>query len=96
MFLRMTLCSTVAPTGEVEVEGRGKFHGVDLLQHSLFPSAEDSLPHQPRSLEPITDTFHQNLPLRKTHSDLDTTSPSGVLDYQGKTTGQQSDQTLLH
>lgn len=79
-----TLCSTVSPAGEVEGGGGGKFHGVDLLQHSPFPSAEDPLPHQPRSLEPITDTFHQNLPLRKTHSDLETTSPAGVWDYQGK------------
>lgn len=71
-------CSIVSPAGEVEVGGAGKFHGVDLLQHSSIPSAEDSLPHQPRSLEPITDTFHQNLPLRKTHSDLDTTSSLGV------------------
>lgn len=71
-------CCSVSPAGEVEVGGGGKFHGVDLLQHSSFPSAEESLPHQPRSLEPITDTFLQNLPLRKTHSDLDTTSPSGM------------------
>ncbi|XP_038586706.1 NHS-like protein 2 isoform X2 [Micropterus salmoides] len=58
--------------------GGGKFHGVDLLQHSPSPSPSpgDPFPHQPRSLEPVTDTFHQNLPLRKTHSDLDTTLPA--------------------
>ncbi|XP_074555217.1 NHS-like protein 2 isoform X2 [Halichoeres trimaculatus] len=62
-------------TGET---GRGKFHGVDLLQHSPSPSPSpgDPFPHQPRSLEPVTDTFQQNLPLRKTHSDLDTTLPA--------------------
>ncbi|KAK1889876.1 Chromodomain Y-like protein, partial [Dissostichus eleginoides] len=60
-------------------EGRGgKFHGVDLLQHSPSPSPSpgDPYPLQPRSLEPVTDTFQQNLPLRKTLSDLDTTSPA--------------------
>ncbi|KAI4799214.1 hypothetical protein KUCAC02_017850, partial [Chaenocephalus aceratus] len=58
-------------------EGRGgKFHGVDLLQHSPSPSPGDPYPLQPRSLEPVTDTFQQNLPLRKTLSDLDTTSPA--------------------
>ncbi|XP_047192169.1 NHS-like protein 2 isoform X3 [Scophthalmus maximus] len=58
--------------------GGGKFHGVDLLQHSLSPSPSpgDPFPHQPHSLEPVTDTPHQNLPLRKTHSDLDTTLPA--------------------
>uniref|UniRef100_A0A3Q3LYE9 NHS-like 2 n=2 Tax=Mastacembelus armatus TaxID=205130 RepID=A0A3Q3LYE9_9TELE len=58
--------------------GGGKFHGVDLLQHSLSPSPSpgDPFPLQPRSLEPVSDTPHQNLPLRKTHSDLDTTSPA--------------------
>ncbi|XP_029311272.1 NHS-like protein 2 [Cottoperca gobio] len=64
---------------DVTGEGRGgKFHGVDLLQHSPSPSPSlgDPFPQQPRSLEPVTDTFHQNLPLRKTHSDLDTTSPA--------------------
>ncbi|XP_030286611.1 NHS-like protein 2 isoform X1 [Sparus aurata] len=69
-------------TGEGESGGGGgKFHGVDLLQHSPSPSPSpgDPFPHQPRSLEPVTDTFHQNLPLRKTHSDLDTTSPADNL-----------------
>ncbi|XP_041635612.1 NHS-like protein 2 isoform X2 [Cheilinus undulatus] len=62
-------------TGET---GGGKFHGVDLLQHSPSPSPSpgDPFPHQPRSLEPVTDTLQQNLPLRKTHSDLDTTLPA--------------------
>ncbi|XP_055358972.1 NHS-like protein 2 [Betta splendens] len=62
-------------TGEL---GGGKFHGVDLLQHSPSPtpSPGDPFPHQPRSLEPVTDTPHRNLPLRKTHSDLDTTLPA--------------------
>ncbi|KAM9836898.1 NHS-like protein 2 [Aulostomus maculatus] len=57
--------------------GGGKFHGVDLLQHSTSPSPSPGDPflHQPRSLEPVTDTPHQNLPLRKIHSDLDTTLP---------------------
>ncbi|XP_042256602.1 NHS-like protein 2 isoform X2 [Thunnus maccoyii] len=61
-----------------EVGGGGKFHGVDLLQHSPSPSPSpgEPYPHQPRSLEPITNTPHQNLPLRKTHSDLDTTLPA--------------------
>ncbi|XP_022617012.1 NHS-like protein 2 [Seriola dumerili] len=36
----------------------------------------DPFPHQPHSLEPVTDTPHQNLPLRKTHSDLDATLPA--------------------
>lgn len=69
--------SSVCTPGEVR---GGKFHGVDLLQHSPSPSPSpgDPFPHQPRSLEPVTDTFHQNLPLRKTHSDLDTTLPAGV------------------
>lgn len=74
-------CSSLSPPGEGEGGGGGgKFHGVDLLQHSPSPSPSpgDPFPHQPRSLEPVTDTFHQNLPLRKTHSDLDTTSPAGV------------------
>ncbi|XP_034054957.1 NHS-like protein 2, partial [Gymnodraco acuticeps] len=62
---------------DVTGEGRGgKFHGVDLLQHSPSPSPGDPYPLQPRSLEPVTDTFQQNLPLRKTLSDLDTTSPA--------------------
>ncbi|XP_041840512.1 NHS-like protein 2 isoform X2 [Melanotaenia boesemani] len=58
-------------TGEV---GGVKFHGVDLLQHSPSPSpsAGDPFSQQPHSLEPVTDTPLQNLPLRKTHSDLDT------------------------
>ncbi|XP_027143347.1 NHS-like protein 2 [Larimichthys crocea] len=65
-------------TGEGGGGGGVKFHGVDLLQHSPSPSPSpgDPFPHQPRSLEPVTDTFHQNLPLRKTHSDLDATSPA--------------------
>ncbi|KAG8005960.1 NHS-like protein 2, partial [Nibea albiflora] len=67
-------------TGEGGGGGGGgvKFHGVDLLQHSPSPSPSpgDPFPHQPRSLEPVTDTSHQNLPLRKTHSDLDAASPA--------------------
>ncbi|XP_077962219.1 NHS-like protein 2 isoform X3 [Gasterosteus aculeatus] len=69
---------------DVTGEGRGgKFHGVDLLQHSPSPSpspspsAGDPFPQQPRSLEAATDAFHQSLPLRKTRSDLDTTPPAG-------------------
>ncbi|XP_056156827.1 NHS-like protein 2 [Lampris incognitus] len=56
----------------------GKFLGVDLLQCSPSPSPSpgDPFPPQPRSLEPITDTPHQHLPLRKTHSDLDTSLPA--------------------
>ncbi|KAM9425392.1 NHS-like protein 2 [Pholidichthys leucotaenia] len=64
---------------DITGEGGGlKFHGVDLLQHSLSPSPSpgDPLPHQPHSLEPVTDTPHQNLPLRKTHSNLEATSPA--------------------
>ncbi|XP_061566027.1 NHS-like protein 2 [Cololabis saira] len=62
-------------TGE---RGGVKFHGVDLLQHSPSPSPSpgDPFPQQPHSLEPVTDTPHQNLPLRKTHSDLETTLPA--------------------
>ncbi|XP_068164068.1 NHS-like protein 2 isoform X2 [Antennarius striatus] len=65
-------------TGEGDGGRGGKFHGVDLLQHSPSPSPSpgDPFHQQPRSLEPVTDTFHQNLPLRKTHSDLDTTLPA--------------------
>ncbi|KAK7910487.1 hypothetical protein WMY93_015171 [Mugilogobius chulae] len=53
--------------------GGGRFHGVDLLQHSPCPSPGDlpHLSHQPRSLEPVTDTLHQGAPLRKTQSDLE-------------------------
>lgn len=64
-------------TGETGVVGGGggggaKFHGVDLLQHSPSPCpSPGDLPHQPRSLEPVTDTPHQGVPLRKTHSDLE-------------------------
>ncbi|XP_051800049.1 NHS-like protein 2 isoform X2 [Acanthochromis polyacanthus] len=64
---------------DITGDGGGvKFHGVDLLQHSPSPSPYpgDPFPHQPHSLEPVTDTPHQNLPLRKTHSDLDTTLPT--------------------
>ncbi|XP_030609495.1 NHS-like protein 2 [Archocentrus centrarchus] len=64
---------------DITGEGGGlKFHGVDLLQHSPSPSPSpgDPFPHQPHSLEPVTNTPHQNLPLRKTHSDLDTTLPA--------------------
>ncbi|KAM9717073.1 NHS-like protein 2 isoform 2-T4 [Menidia menidia] len=59
-------------TGET---GGVKFHGVDLLQHSPSPSPcpGHTFPQQPHSLEPVTDTPPQNLPLRKTHSYLDTT-----------------------
>lgn len=54
--------------------GGGKFHGVDLLQHSPSPCpSPGDFPYQPRSLEPITDTPQQSLPLRKTHSDLEST-----------------------
>ncbi|XP_056884058.1 NHS-like protein 2 isoform X2 [Takifugu flavidus] len=64
--------------GEGEGGGGGRFHGVDLLQHSTSPSPSlgDPSPHQPRSLEPVTDNCHQNLPLRKTHSDLEKTAPA--------------------
>uniref|UniRef100_A0A3P8UK03 NHS-like 2 n=1 Tax=Cynoglossus semilaevis TaxID=244447 RepID=A0A3P8UK03_CYNSE len=56
--------------------GGGKFHGVDLLQHSPSPSPSpgEPFPHQPHSLEPVSESAHQNLPLRKTHSDLDSSS----------------------
>ncbi|KAM8880627.1 NHS-like protein 2 isoform 1-T1 [Synchiropus picturatus] len=60
--------------------GGGKFHGVDLLQHSASPSPSPGDPclHQPHSLEPVTDTHHQILPLRKIHSDHDATSPADL------------------
>ncbi|XP_072233053.1 NHS-like protein 2 isoform X1 [Leuresthes tenuis] len=61
---------------DITGEGGGvKFHGVDLLQHSTSPSPSpgDPFPQQTHSLDPVTDTPPQNLPLRKTHSDLDTT-----------------------
>ncbi|PWA19823.1 hypothetical protein CCH79_00015881, partial [Gambusia affinis] len=66
-------CMPLDVTGEV---GAVKFHGVDLLQHSPSPSLGDSYPQQPHSLELFTDTPHQNLPIRKTHSELDTTLPT--------------------
>ncbi|XP_016531713.1 NHS-like protein 2 isoform X1 [Poecilia formosa] len=68
-------CMPLDVTGEV---GAVKFHGVDLLQHSPSPSPSpgDSYPQQPHSLELFTDTPHQNLPIRKTHSELDTTLPT--------------------
>ncbi|MEQ2164797.1 hypothetical protein GOODEAATRI_010417, partial [Goodea atripinnis] len=60
--------------------GAVKFHGVDLLQHSpsLSPSPGDPYPKQPHSLELFTETPHQTLPLRKTHSELDTTLATAV------------------
>ncbi|XP_061525338.1 NHS-like protein 2 isoform X1 [Phycodurus eques] len=61
-------------------EGGGKFHGVDLLQHSVSPSPSPvGHFHQPRSLEPVTDTPHQNIALRKIYSNLDTASPSDII-----------------
>nr|XP_057921892.1 NHS-like protein 2 isoform X2 [Doryrhamphus excisus] len=71
--------------------GEGKFHGVDLLQHSTSPSPSPAEHfHQPRSLEPVTDTPHQSLALRKIHSDLDGSSPAeniverpGSMDHSG-------------
>ncbi|XP_045075464.1 uncharacterized protein LOC123488736 [Coregonus clupeaformis] len=47
--------------------------GVDLLQGSCSPSLSlgCGVTGQPRSLEPVSDTPVQHLPLRKTHSDLD-------------------------
>ncbi|KAM4565140.1 NHS-like protein 2 isoform 2-T2 [Fundulus diaphanus] len=68
-------CMPLDITGEL---GAVKFHGVDLLQHSPSPSPSpgDIYPKQPHSLELFTDTSHQNIPLRKTHSELDTTLPT--------------------
>ncbi|XP_061769459.1 NHS-like protein 2 isoform X1 [Nerophis ophidion] len=71
--------------------GSGKFHGVDLLQHSVSPSPSlGEHFHQPRSLEPVTDTPHQSLALRKIHSDVDATTPTenilerpGSMDHSG-------------
>ncbi|XP_057711573.1 NHS-like protein 2 isoform X2 [Corythoichthys intestinalis] len=67
----------------------GKFHGVDFLQHSASPSPVEDF-HQPRSLEPVTETPRQNLALRKIQSNLDSTSPSdinldrpGTMDHSG-------------
>ncbi|XP_019726816.1 NHS-like protein 2 isoform X2 [Hippocampus comes] len=75
-------------------EGGGagvKFHGVDLLQHSASPSPSPvENYHQPRSLEPVSDTPQQNLALRKILSNLDSTSPAdiildqpGIMDHSG-------------
>lgn len=77
----LTVRSRLSPPGEV---GAVKFHGVDLLQHSPSPSPSpgDSYPQQPHSLELFTDTPHQNLPIRKTHSELDTTLPTGWFNCQ--------------
>uniref|UniRef100_A0A3Q2QXJ3 NHS-like 2 n=1 Tax=Fundulus heteroclitus TaxID=8078 RepID=A0A3Q2QXJ3_FUNHE len=68
-------CMPLDITGEL---GSVKLHGVDLLQHSPSPSPSpgDIYPKQPHSLELFTDTSHQNIPLRKTHSELDTTLPT--------------------
>uniref|UniRef100_A0A1A8ELL1 NHS-like 2 n=4 Tax=Nothobranchius TaxID=28779 RepID=A0A1A8ELL1_9TELE len=83
---------------DITGEGGGvKFHGVDLLQHSPSPSPGETFSQQPHSLELATDTSHQNLPLRKTHSDLDSALAadkrlgqrpseqlrSGVMDHSG-------------
>lgn len=80
-FRMLTVRSRLSPPGEV---GAVKFHGVDLLQHSPSPSPSpgDSYPQQPHSLELFTDTPHQNLPIRKTHSELDTTLPTGWFNCQ--------------
>ncbi|CAB1351390.1 unnamed protein product [Coregonus sp. 'balchen'] len=64
----------------LDVTGEGKLLGVDLLQGSCSPcSPSPSLGcgggGQPRSLEPVTDTPVQHIPLRKTHSDLDPSLP---------------------
>ncbi|XP_029382778.1 NHS-like protein 2 [Echeneis naucrates] len=77
--------------------GRGKFHGVDLLQHSPSPSPSpgDPFPQQPHSLEPVSDTPHQNLPLRKTHSDLETTLPADNTSEQ-RTLSQLHPSTMDH
>ncbi|XP_014062905.1 NHS-like protein 2 isoform X2 [Salmo salar] len=57
----------------LDVTGEGKLLGVDLLQGSCYPSPSLGCGGggQPRSLEPVTDTPVQHIPLRKTHSDLD-------------------------
>lgn len=78
-FLLLTFCSCSSPGeggGRRGGGGGGKFHGVDLLQHSPSPSPSpgEPFPHQPHSLEPVSESAHQNLPLRKTHSDLDSSS----------------------
>uniref|UniRef100_A0A3P9LAL1 NHS-like 2 n=1 Tax=Oryzias latipes TaxID=8090 RepID=A0A3P9LAL1_ORYLA len=61
-------------------KGGVKFHGVDLLQHSQSPPPPpvDPFPPQPHSLEPVSDTPHQTLPLRKTRSNLDTASDNSL------------------
>ncbi|KAM9834546.1 NHS-like protein 2 isoform 1-T1 [Syngnathus typhle] len=82
------------PAQNAAGEGGGagdKFHGVDLLQHSASPSPSPVAHfHQPRSLEPVTDTPQQNLTLRKIHANLDSTSPAdifvdqpGTMDHSG-------------
>uniref|UniRef100_A0AAV2KJ57 NHS-like protein 2 n=1 Tax=Knipowitschia caucasica TaxID=637954 RepID=A0AAV2KJ57_KNICA len=61
------------PQSSGETGGR-RFHGVDLLQHSTCPSPSEPRPSptHPHSLEPVTQTHHQGEPLRKSHSDLET------------------------
>nr|XP_043878258.1 NHS-like protein 2 isoform X2 [Solea senegalensis] len=76
--------------------GGGKFHGVDLLQHSPSPSPGEPSPHQPHSLEPVTNTPHQNLVLRKTHSDLDATSPADKPTDQRVSRNQRHQVTMDH
>ncbi|XP_037832470.1 NHS-like protein 2 isoform X4 [Kryptolebias marmoratus] len=66
---------------QLDITGEGggvKFFGVNLLQHSPSPSPSpgELLPQQPHSLEIVADIPHQNLRLRKTHSELDTTLPT--------------------
>ncbi|XP_028330599.1 NHS-like protein 2 isoform X2 [Gouania willdenowi] len=75
----------------------GEGRKVKLLQHSSSPLLRDSFLHQPHSLEPVTEPPPQALPLRKTHSDLDTAAtkdnssgqrvpdhvPRGAMDHSG-------------
>ncbi|KAF6730645.1 NHS-like protein 2 [Oryzias melastigma] len=69
--------SHLSVTGE---KGGVRFHGVDLLQHSQSPPPPpvDPFPPQPHSLEPVSDTPHQTLPLRKTRSNLDSASDNSL------------------
>ncbi|XP_010899100.2 NHS-like protein 2 isoform X2 [Esox lucius] len=71
----------------LDVTGEGKHLGLDLLQGSYYtgppsPTLGSGGGGQPRSLEPMTNTPVQHLPLRKTHSDLD---PSLSLPQSPKT-----------
>ncbi|XP_029944383.1 NHS-like protein 2 isoform X2 [Salarias fasciatus] len=92
-FLPPDITSGDAAAAAAAGGGGGKLHCVDLLQHSPSPSPApgNAFLQQPHSLEPVSDTPQQPLPLRKTHSDLDAASPAdssfrpppGAMDHSG-------------